>query len=110
MRQSQRLNGLTGLALTKLDVLSGFESLKICVAYDTPNGRLEVADLDAGALEESSPIYEEVPGWAEDITEAKSLDDLPDTARAYLDRLSELCGVPIAMVSVGPARSATIVL
>ena len=110
MRQSQRLNGFTGLALTKLDVLSGFKELKICVAYDTPAGRIDVADLDAGALEESTPVYESIDGWSEDITGARTLSDLPEKARQYVDRLAELCGVPVAMVSVGPARSETIVV
>ena len=110
MRQSQRLNGFTGLALTKLDVLSGFDRLKICVAYDTPEGRIDVADLDAHALEASIPVYESVPGWSEDISAIVELSDLPANARAYVDLVAELCGVPVAMVSVGPARSATIVV
>jgi adenylosuccinate synthase len=110
MRQSHRLNGFSGLAITKLDVLSGFERLKICFGYDTPHGRIDVADLDAGALEASTPVYETVPGWSEDISNASTLADLPVNARAYVDRLAELCGVPVAMVSVGPARTATIVI
>lgn len=110
MRSAHRLNGFTGLAVTKLDVLSGLDELKICIAYDTPEGRVDVADLDAGALAESTPVYESMPGWTEDITGVKSIEELPAAARAYLDRLAEVCGVPIALVSVGPARRATIVL
>ena len=110
MRQSHRLNGFSGIALTKLDVLSGFEELNVCVAYDTPEGRIDVADLDAFELGEATPVYETLPGWSEDISDAGSLNDLPKNARRYIDRLAELTGIPIAIVSVGPARSATIVL
>ncbi len=110
MRAAHRLNGFTGLAVTKLDVLSGLDELKICIAYDTPEGRVEIADLDAGALADATPVYESHPGWKEDITGARTLEELPANAQAYLNRLAEVCGVPLALVSVGPARRATMVL
>lgn len=110
MRTAHRLNGFTGLAITKLDVLTGLDTLKICTAYDTPEGRIEVADLDARALATATPVYESMPGWSEPVSHARSLDALPAAARAYLDRLAELCGVPVTLVSVGPERGATISL
>ena len=110
VRYAHRLNDFTGLAITKLDVLSGFDEIKVCVAYDLDGQRLEVADADAVSLQRSIPIYESWPGWKQDLTEVRRLEDLPAAARAYLDRLTELCGVPIDVVSVGPDRAQTLVL
>ncbi len=110
MRASQRLNGFTGLAVTKLDVMTGLTAIQVCTAYDTPAGRVETADLDAQALSGATPVYETLPGWTEDIRAARSLEDLPTNARAYLRRIEELVGVPLAVVSVGPGRNETIQL
>lgn len=110
VRYAHRLNDFTGLAITKLDVLSGFDEIKVCVAYDLDGQRLEVADADAVSLQRSIPIYESWPGWKQDLTAVRRLEDLPAAARAYLDRLTELCGVPIDVVSVGPDRAQTLVL
>ena len=110
VRYAHRLNDFTGLAITKLDVLSGFDEIKVCVAYDLDGQRLEVADADAVSLQRSIPIYESWPGWKQDLTEVRRLEDLPAAARAYLERLTELCGVPIDVVSVGPDRAQTLVL
>jgi len=110
VRYAHRLNDFTGLAITKLDVLSGFDEIKVCVAYDLDGQRLEVADADAVSLQRSVPIYESWPGWKQDLTAVRRIEDLPAAARAYLDRLTELCGVPIDVVSVGPDRSQTLVL
>jgi adenylosuccinate synthase len=110
VRNSARINSLTGLAITKLDVLSGLDTLKICTGYQ--HGQEKMSEFP-GALEvlgECEPVYEEVPGWSEDIAEADSLDDLPKNARAYLDRIEELTETPIQIVSVGAGREATIVL
>ncbi len=110
VRYAHRLNDFTGLAITKLDVLSGFDEIKVCVAYDLDGQRLEVADADAVSLQRSIPIYESWPGWKQDLTAVRRLEELPAAARAYLDRLTELCGVPIDVVSVGPDRAQTLVL
>ena len=108
LRESARLNGLTDIALTKLDVLSGFDEIKICVAYDYEGRRMDYPPQESGALERVMPIYESVPGWKEDITACKTWDELPEAARAYVLRLEELSGVPVSMVSVGPDRNQTI--
>lgn len=110
LRDSARLNGLTGLAITKLDVLTGLNPLKICVAYDCGGQRLTVPPASLAALEKCTPIYEELPGWQEDISQARCLADLPAAAQTYLQRIATLSGVPIQIVSVGPGREETIVL
>ncbi len=110
VRYAHRLNDFSGLAITKLDVLSGFDEIKVCVAYDLDGQRLEVADADAVSLQRSVPIYETWPGWKQDLTAVRRLEDFPAAARAYLERLTELCGVPIDVVSVGPDRAQTLVL
>ena len=110
LRDSARLNGLTGLAITKLDVLSGLNPLKICVAYDLAGERLTVPPAALSSLEKCKPIYEEFPGWQEDITKARNLSDLPAAAQNYLKKIAELSGVPIQIVSVGPDREETILL
>ena len=109
LRYAARVNGLTRLALTKLDILSGFETLKIAVAYDHEGQRLTHLPLDAAVLAACQPIYEELPGWPEDIRAARSLDDLPAAAQHYVARIEELLGVPVMLVSVGPGREQTIV-
>jgi adenylosuccinate synthase len=109
-RHAIRLNGMWGLALTKLDVLTGVDPVRICVAYEARGNRFAEIPPNRGMLEKVKPVYEEMPGWREDITQARSLGDLPANARHYLDRLHDLCGVRLAMVGVGAAREATIVL
>lgn len=108
LRYAARVNGLDSLAVTKLDVLSGLDSLSLCVAYDTPQGRTTELPLDA--FESAKPVYETVPGWPSSIREARTLDALPEATRAYLARIEEAVGVPIDLVSVGPDRDATIVV
>ena len=110
LRRSVQINGVTGMCLTKLDVLDGIESLKLCTGY-TINGR--AADIFPVGAEEAGmcvPVYEEMAGWTESTVGAKSLADLPAAARAYIKRIEELVGVPIDMVSTGPDREETIVL
>ena len=109
-RHAIRLNGMWGLALTKLDVLTGIDRLKICVAYDVRGTRYNEIPPSHRMLEKARPIYEELPGWNEDITHARSLAELPAAARRYLERVSELCGVRLAMVGVGASREAVVVL
>jgi adenylosuccinate synthase len=109
LRYAARINGLTHLALTKLDILSGFETLKIAVAYDHQGERLEHLPLDAETFAACRPIYEELPGWTENIRDARTLDDLPQAARGYVQLVQELVGVPITLIGVGPGREQAIV-
>ncbi len=104
LRYSAYVNGYTDLLLTKLDILSGFDELKIAVAYRVDG---ELHDFPPGTiaeLERAEPVYETLPGWHEDITGARSLADLPDAAIQYIKRVSELCEMSISKVSVGPER------
>lgn len=105
---STRINGLTEIALTKLDVLSGFEAVKICTAYEYQGERYTTMPNSLEVLENLTPIYEEHPGWNEDISEVRSFDDLPENAKKYIGRLEELIQVPAKIISVGPDRTAII--
>ncbi|MDE6735450.1 MAG: adenylosuccinate synthase [Desulfovibrio sp.] len=107
-RESVRLNGITDLALTKLDVLQNLPVLKICVAYELDGKTLEYLPQEEGALARVTPIYEEMPGFEEDISDCRNFDELPDTVRAYVERLEELAGARVSIVSVGPGREQTI--
>lgn len=110
VRNSARINSLTGIAITKLDVLSGLEILKICTAYEYKGQKLPEFPSALRVLEACRPIYEELPGWSEDITAVKDEGGLPENARAYLKRLEELVETPIQIISVGPGRHETIML
>jgi len=111
VRQSVRLSGMTGLCVTKLDVLTGLERLNICVGYRQPSGELlERVPASLTQLAACEPVYEEFTGWSEDITGCRDYQDLPETCRAYLERLAELAGAPLAVVSVGADREQTIML
>ncbi|NQZ59080.1 MAG: adenylosuccinate synthase [Lentisphaeraceae bacterium] len=101
------LNGMTELAITKMDVLDTLTEIKICIAYEINGERTSVMPVDAEDLDIVTPIYETMPGWQAPTTEARSMDALPEAARNYLARLSELCETPIGIVSVGPGREAT---
>lgn len=110
LKRSVQINGVSGMCLTKLDVLDGLTSLKLCTGY-TLNGK--VVDIFPVGAEEAAacePIYEEMPGWSESTVGVQSLAGLPQTARAYIKRIEELVGVPIDMISTGPDREETIVL
>ncbi|MBQ4132197.1 MAG: adenylosuccinate synthase [Desulfovibrionaceae bacterium] len=107
VRESVRLNSLTELTLTKLDVLSGLKELKICVAYKYRGEEMQYPPQAEAALAEVEPVYETLPGWSEDITGAKSMADLPAGARAYIRRIEELVGVKAGLISVGPDRNQT---
>ncbi len=110
LRNSRRLNGLTGLAITKLDVLTGLETIRICTGY-TFNGRiLEDFPADLKVMARCEPVYETLPGWSADIRGVRRLADLPAPTRRYLDRVAELVGVPVQIVSVGPGREQTIMV
>jgi len=111
VRQSVRVSGITGIALTKLDVLTGIDPIRICVGYKTDNEQFsEAVPPNTKVLGQCSPVYEEMEGWSEDITGAKTMDDLPVNARRYIKRLEELAGVKMSLVSVGPGRDETIML
>ena len=107
-RFSARVNGLTSLAITRLDILDTVERLRICTAYQWGDQILEEFPADPRVLEQCEPVYEEVEGWCAPTTEARSYDQLPEGARAYVDRLSELSRTPVSLISVGPERDATI--
>jgi adenylosuccinate synthase len=104
VRYAARVNGLTGLAVTKLDVLDDFEEIPVGVAYELDGQRLDEMPSDVAALSRVQPVLETLPGWRSSTAEARSLTDLPDLARAYLRRLEALSGVPIRYVSVGTRR------
>lgn len=110
VRNAARLNSLTGLAVTKLDVLTGLETLKLCTAYRYEGETLTEFPVSLKALEGCEPVYEELPGWSEDITGIRSFDALPANAVAYLKRVEELVETPVQIVSVGPGREETIVV
>src|SRR5680860_1324041 len=107
-RYAARVNGLTEHFLTKLDVLGEFDTLRVCRAYRYQGEEFEHFPPHQSIFHNAEPVYEELPGWRSDITEATHLDHLPKEALAYVDRLEELCGVPIRHVSVGPARRQTL--
>ena len=109
MRYAVRVNGLTELFLTKLDVLSGLSSLRICTAYGYDDRLYEEAPGHQTVLHKAEPVYEEVEGWSEDLSEIRASDDLPPAARKYVDRIAELSEVPIRMLGVGPDREQTLV-
>ncbi|MCB9451990.1 MAG: adenylosuccinate synthase [Anaerolineaceae bacterium] len=104
LRYAAEVNGFTELVLTKLDVLSGFNVLKIATAYIVDGRQVDLLPDTTLELERAEPVYETLPGWSEDITGARDADDLPAAARAYIRRIADLCGVPIRTVSVGPER------
>ncbi len=106
--KSVYLNGYTEMALTKLDVLTGLESIKICVGYDLDGETIGYPPEGTPQLARCKPLYEDMPGWAEDISAAQEYKDLPENARAYVERLEDLLGVDISAVSVGPGREQTI--
>lgn len=103
------VNGLTDIALTKLDVLSEFETIKVCVAYECDGVRYDYLPMQQSVLFHAQPIYEEVPGWkGQDISACRSFEELPATAQAYIKHLEELVGAKISIISVAPERDATI--
>jgi len=110
LRKSVRLNGLSGLMITNLDVLTGFDPIQMCISYESNGDRITEFPNRLALLRECKPVYESLPGWDSPISDARRLEDLPSEARAYLDRISEITGCPIALVSIGQDRSQTIQL
>jgi len=110
LRRSARINGLTGLCITKLDVLDGIETLEICTGYELDGKTIDMLPIGADDVARCKPILERVSGWSENTFGIKTWDALPKNAQHYLKRLEALCGVPIAIVSTGPERDETIVI
>jgi adenylosuccinate synthase len=110
MRKSAQLNSLSGICLTKLDVLDGLEKIGICTAYNIDGKIVEVAPLGADSYEKCVPVFEEMAGWSEKSEGVKNYDDLPENAKKYIRRLEELVGVKISIISTGAERDDTIVL
>jgi adenylosuccinate synthase len=110
IRDSTRLNGLRSVAITKLDVLTGLEKLKICVQYELQGDRIDHRPASLKKLAQCTPIYMEMPGWKEDISLARSLDQLPSQARDYVETIEKVTGVPVSIISVGPGREETIMV
>jgi len=110
LRYAARVNGLSGLAMTKLDVLTGFEKILIAIAYKLPNGRtVSEFPSDPELLERAQPVYEELPGWRESLGDQREYDELPENTRRYIERVEQLVGVETIAVSVGAERAQTIV-
>lgn len=111
MRHAKRVSGLTRLSLNSIDVLTGLDTVKICVAYERSNGeRITHYPASLKELADCKPVYEELPGWTEDITSCRTLEELPEAARNYARRIEEIVGVPLSTFSVGPDRDQTNVL
>lgn len=107
VRHSRRVSGITDLALNSIDVLSGLETVKICTAYEYNGEIITEYPANLHIIEQCKPVYEELPGWSEDITGVRSLDELPENARRYVERIVELTGIQLMTFSVGPAREQT---
>ena len=110
LRQSVQINSISGLCLTKLDVLDGLEVVRICTHYRDAQGNDVVNPIDSEGYAAVTPVFEEMPGWSESTVGVKRLEDLPEAALAYIRRLEELVGVPVDIISTGPDRNETIVL
>ncbi|MDD5328555.1 MAG: adenylosuccinate synthase [Sulfuricella sp.] len=110
LKRSIQINGVTGLCVTKLDVMDGMEVVRLGVGYKVDGETLDILPSGAETLAKCEPIYEEMPGWAESTVGVTSYDALPAAAKNYLKRMEEVCGVPIAIISTGPDRDETIVL
>lgn len=107
VKHARRVSGITDLSLNSIDVLTGLQTVKICVAYKYRGETIQEYPATLNAIAECEPVYEELPGWTEDITGCKSLDELPVNARHYVERVSQLVGIPLATFSVGPDRTQT---
>jgi adenylosuccinate synthase len=110
LRESAWLNGATQLAVTKLDILDQFETLKVATAYEIKGEVCEAPPGDLRLLDVAVPVYEDLSGWQQPIGDCRNWEDLPAAAQAYLQRVSELAAAPIGIVSVGPAREQTIMV
>jgi adenylosuccinate synthase len=107
-RYAARINGVTDFVLTKLDVLTGWERIPVCVGYEVDGTRHDEMPMTQTEFHHARPVYEELPGWEEDISAARSLDELPKAAQEYIRALEEMSGAPMSAVGVGPGRDQTI--
>jgi adenylosuccinate synthase len=110
LRRAMHINSISGLCITKLDVLDGLETVKLCTAYSLDGQIIDVPPVDTDAFARCEPVYEEMPGWNESTFGITNFDDLPATAKAYLIRLAELVETPVDIISTGPDRDQTIIL
>jgi len=110
LRHSAQINSMSGMCLTKLDVLDGLETLRICIDYEGPGGASQPARFGSEYYSSITPVYEELPGWSASTVGVRRLEDLPANALAYIRRIEEVTGVPIDIISTGPDRAETIVL
>ena len=110
LKRSAQINGLSGLCITKLDVLDGLTELQLCVGYELDGEKIDILPMGADDIERCKPIYESIPGWTDSTVGVTDYDKLPVNARRYLDRIAEVTGVPIAMVSTSPDRDHTILM
>ena len=110
LRAAVNINSISGICLTKLDVLDGLETISVCVGYTDKQGNAISGPSDSLSYDSLVPVYEELAGWEESTVGAKSIEQLPENARAYIARLEALVGAPIDIVSTGPDREETIVL
>jgi adenylosuccinate synthase len=108
-RYAVRVNGITDLVVTKLDVLSGLEKVPICVGYEIDGKIVEEMPMTQTAFHHAKPVYEQLDGWWEDISKCRSEEDLPDNARRYVDRIEQLAGTRVSVVGVGPARDDNVI-
>jgi adenylosuccinate synthase len=109
-RYATTVNGVTDFFLTKLDVLSGLERVPICVAYDVDGERTAVMPMTQTGVHHAKPVYEYLDGWTEDISAARSFEELPKNAQAYVRRIEELSGAPVSVIGVGPGREQNVVV
>ncbi|HEY5185503.1 MAG TPA: adenylosuccinate synthase [Actinomycetes bacterium] len=109
-RYAARINGVTDFVLTKVDVLTGFERIPVCVAYEVDGERVDELPVSQTDFHHAKPVYEDLPGWTEDLSQARTLADLPATARSYIDFLESISGAPMSAIGVGPGRDQTIVV
>ena len=110
VRDSARLNGLDSLAITKLDILTGLNSLKICVGYEIDGERVDHRPASLKRMAACTPLYEEMPGWQDNISGAREVDQLPVEARSYIKAIEDITGIPVSIISVGPGRDETIIV
>ena len=110
LKRSIQINGVSGLCVTKLDVMDGLEEIKLCVGYILDGKQVDILPFGSDAVSKCQPVYETLPGWSESTFGAKRWEDLPANAQAYLTRIADVCGAPVDIVSTGPDREETIVL
>ena len=109
VRRAVRINSVTGMCITKLDVLDGIDTIRMCVGYQSGDTLLDAPPVGAEAFERCQPVYEELPGWQESTVGVRDYAALPANARAYLKRIEEVVGVPVDIISTGPDRTETII-